>query len=104
MLFKVSGLIIARRVINMDDSRLGTIAQIEEFLSAYTQVKFSAHAGDTERYEHISRVPRSFDYPWSIKRERSAAGLFAPHQRLRPPPADPAGHPLACHPLAAVQP
>ena len=35
-------------VINMDESRLGTIGQIEEFLSASTQVEFSAHGGDIE--------------------------------------------------------
>ena len=63
-------LIIARMVINMDESQLSTIEQIEEFLSASTQVEFSAHSGDAERYAHISRVLRRFDYPRRNKRER----------------------------------
>lgn len=73
------GLIIARMVINMDDSRLSTIGQIEEFLSASTQVEFSAHSGDTERYAHISRVLRRFDYPRRNKRERGVLLAYLRH-------------------------
>ena len=50
-------------VINMDESRLCTIVQIEEFLSGSIQVECLAHGGDGERYAHISRVLKRFDYP-----------------------------------------
>ena len=62
-------MIITRMVVNMDESKLSTIEQIEAFLSASEQVAFMAHAGDTERYAHISRVLRRFDYPRRGKRE-----------------------------------
>jgi hypothetical protein len=51
-------------VINMDETKLRTIAQLQEFLAATSEVKFTlaAGAGDTERYQHISRVLKRFDY------------------------------------------
>ena len=55
------GLIIARMVIHMNEARLTTIEQIEAFLSASTSIEFSAAGGDSERYEHISRVLTRFD-------------------------------------------
>ena len=63
----------------MDESRLCTIGQIEEFLSASIQVEFSAHSGDTERYAHISRVLRRFDYPRRNKRERGVLLAYLRH-------------------------
>ena len=57
-------------VINMDETRLSTIAQLEEFLGASAQIEFTAHGGDTERYAHISRVLKRFDYPRLPKRQR----------------------------------
>lgn len=56
----------------MDETKLRTIAQLEEFLKATPEVSFTAHAsdGDAQRYEHISRVLRRFDYPQRSKRER----------------------------------
>ena len=57
-------------VINMNETRLCTIEQIEQFLSASAQIEFSAHGNDTQRYEHISRVLKRFDYPRRTKRER----------------------------------
>ena len=54
----------------MDETRLSTIAQLEEFLGASAQIEFTAHGGDTERYGHISRVLKRFDYPRLGKRER----------------------------------
>lgn len=66
-------------VINMDESRLSTIRQIEEFLSACTQVEFSAHSGDAERYAHISRVLRRFDYPRCNKRDRGVLLAYLRH-------------------------
>jgi hypothetical protein len=43
-------------VINMNEERLGTIEQIEQFLSASAPIEFSASGGDSdsERYGHIS--------------------------------------------------
>ena len=64
------GLIIARMVINMNEARLTTIEQIEQFLSASASIEFSAAGDDSERYAHISRVLKRFDYPGRNKRER----------------------------------
>jgi hypothetical protein len=48
-------------VINMDESELRTIEQIEAFLDASAKVAFTAHGGDWERYAHISRVLKRFN-------------------------------------------
>ena len=66
-------------VINMDESRLSTIGQIEEFLSGSIEVDFSAHGGDTERYAHISRVLKRFDYPRRNKHERGVLLTYLRH-------------------------
>ena len=58
-----SGLIIARMVINMNETQLRTIGQVEQFLSASKSIEFSAAGDDSERYRHISRVLKRFDYP-----------------------------------------
>ena len=57
-------------VINMNETKLCTIEQIEQFLSASTDIVFTAHGDDVERYAHISRVLKRFDYPNRNKRER----------------------------------
>jgi transposase InsO family protein len=61
-------------VIDMDETRLRTIEQLEEFLKATPGVTFRAAgasiATDNQRYEHISRVLARFDYPQRGKRER----------------------------------
>ena len=59
-------------VINMDESKLTTIAQIGQFLAATPEIEFSgiADVGDVERYAHVSRVLKRFDYPARNKRER----------------------------------
>ena len=58
----------------MDETRLRTIEQLQEFLKATPEVAFTAHglggAADNQRYEHISRVLTRFDYPQRNKRER----------------------------------
>ncbi len=77
----MSGLIIAKMVINLDESRLSTIRQIEEFLSGSIEVDFSAHGGDTERYAHISRVLKRFDYPRRNKHERGVLLTYLRHTR-----------------------
>ncbi len=56
------GLIIRRMVINMDETQLRTIEQIEAFLRGSASIKFSAVGDDTERCAHISRVLTRFDY------------------------------------------
>jgi hypothetical protein len=66
-------------VVNMDESKLSTIEQIEAFLGASEQVAFTAHAGDTERYAHISRVLRRFDYPRRNKHERGVLLAYLRH-------------------------
>lgn len=63
-----------RMVIDMDESTLRTIAQLQNFLAATPSVRFAgtAHDGgnDDGRYAHISRVLKRFDYPRRSKPER----------------------------------
>ncbi len=56
----------------MDETKLRTIAQLQEFLAATPEICFTCAVGggDTQRYAHISRVLRRFDYPQRGKRER----------------------------------
>lgn len=63
----------------MNETKLCTIEQIEQFLSASTNIVFSAHGDDIERYAHISRVLKRFDYRNRNKRERGV--LFRYLQR-----------------------
>lgn len=60
----------------MNETRLRTIEQIEQFLSASEQVEFIAHGDDSDRYEHISRVLKRFDYPQRSKRERGVLRIY----------------------------
>jgi transposase InsO family protein len=59
-------------VINMDEAKLRTIAQLQEFLSATQEVKFTGVSGqdDQQRYEHISRVLARFGYSSLGKADR----------------------------------
>jgi hypothetical protein len=57
-------------MINMNETKLCTIEQIEQFLSGCTQIEFTKSGDDNERYEHISRVLKRFDYPRQGKREK----------------------------------
>jgi transposase InsO family protein len=50
-------------VINMNETRLRTIEQVQQFLAGSEEIEFSAAGGDEERYGHISRVLKRFDYP-----------------------------------------
>jgi hypothetical protein len=50
-------------VINMNETRLHTIEQVQQFLAGSEETEFSAAGGDEERYGHISRVLKRFDYP-----------------------------------------
>jgi transposase InsO family protein len=70
-------------VIDMDETRLRTIEQLEEFLRATPEVAFAAHglgsAAGNQRYEHISRVLTRFDYPQRSKRERGVVLAYLRH-------------------------
>ena len=70
-------------VINMDETKLRTIAQLEEFLAATPGVSFSgvanAATGSDERYAHISRVLKRFDYFHRSKRERGVVLAYLQH-------------------------
>jgi len=61
-------------VIDMDETRLRTIEQVQEFLRATSEVAFTAPstggAADNRLYEHISRVLARFDYPQCSKHDR----------------------------------
>ena len=63
----------------MNEARLTTIEQIELFLSASTSIEFSAAGDDSERYAHISRVLKRFDYPGRNKRERGLLRRYLQH-------------------------
>ncbi|MEO7031280.1 MAG: hypothetical protein ABI351_04070 [Herbaspirillum sp.] len=56
----------------MDETKLRSIAQLEEFLKATPDISFTRIAGtaQNERYAHISRVLKRFDYPHRKKSER----------------------------------
>ena len=51
-------------VINMDEAKLRTVAQLQEFLNATQEINFTGAPGDGDhqRYEHISRVLKRFAY------------------------------------------
>lgn len=71
-------------VINMDETKLRTIAQLQEFLDATPEVQFTnvagaAGVGGTQRYEHISRVLKRFDYPRLKKAERGVVLAYLRH-------------------------
>ena len=68
-------------VINMNETKLRTIAQLQEFLNATPEVSFSGTGenGDNERYEHISRVLKRFDYPHRKKHERGVILGYLQH-------------------------
>ena len=66
-------------VINMDESQLRTIEQIEQFLEGSAEVAFTAHSGDVERYAHVSRVLKRFDYPRCNKHDRGVLLRYLQH-------------------------
>lgn len=66
-------------VINMDESELRTIEQIEVFLDASAKVAFTAHGGDLERYAHISRVLKRFDYHRCSRHDRGVLLRYLQH-------------------------
>jgi hypothetical protein len=62
----------------MNESRLRTIEQLQEFVEATPQVQFSAHGGDgdSQRYQHISAVLRRFDYSGCSKADRGVVRAY----------------------------
>jgi transposase InsO family protein len=65
-------------VINMNESRLTSIAQIEEFLTASACIEFTPSGDDVQRHAHISRVLKRFDYP---RLERAHKGVLLRYLR-----------------------
>ena len=67
----------------MNETRLRTIEQLEEFLKATPQVVFTAQEGaadgDQQRYDHISRVLWRFDYAHLSKRDRGVVLAYLRH-------------------------
>lgn len=57
-----NGSIILTMVINMNETQLRTIEQVGQFLSASAPIEFSTAGNHSERYEHISRVLKRFDW------------------------------------------
>jgi hypothetical protein len=58
------GLDHPRMVINMDEAKLRTIAQLQELLDATLKISFTGTPGNnnSQRCEHISRVLKRFGY------------------------------------------
>jgi len=56
----------------MDEAKLRTVAQLQEFLKATQEIEFTGVPGDSDqqRYEHISRVLKRLAYPGLGKGER----------------------------------
>lgn len=59
---RLPGSIIFHMVIDMNDSALGTIAQLRAFLEGALNVCFTPFADDQARYAHIAGVVRRFGY------------------------------------------
>jgi transposase InsO family protein len=74
-------LIITMMVINMNESRLRTIAQLEDFLKGASAVEFSASQSseDAQLYEHVSRVLWRFDYAHLGKLDRGIVLAYLRH-------------------------
>jgi len=66
-------------VINMNESKLCTIEQIEQFLLASADVAFTAFAGDLERYAHSTRVLNRFDYFHCSRKDRGVLLRYLQH-------------------------
>jgi hypothetical protein len=68
-------------VINMNEAKLRTIAQLQDFLKATPEVSFSGYGekDDVERYAHISQVLKRFDYPHRKKPERGVVLAYLQH-------------------------
>ena len=69
-------------MINMNETKLRTIAQLEEFLKATSDVSFSgidSTEDNNERYEHITCVLTRFDYPHRNKHERGVVLAYIIH-------------------------
>jgi len=66
-------------VINMNETQLRTIEQVESFLNGSAAVEFSAVGDDRERYAHISRVLKRFDYLCRSKKERGILRRYLQH-------------------------
>ncbi len=63
----------------MNETQLCTIEQIEQFLIGSAQIEFSTAGDDNERYAHVSRVLKRFDYPGRNKRERGVLLRYLHH-------------------------
>lgn len=90
----------------MDETRLRTIEQLQQFLSATPEVRFTAppagSADYNQRYEHISRVLARFDYPQRNKRERGVVLAYLRRTSgLWPRPAHPPSRALGAQPARA---
>lgn len=63
----------------MNEERLETIEQIEQFLRASEPIEFSASGDGSERYGHISRELKRFDYARRGKRDRGVLLRYLQH-------------------------
>ena len=63
----------------MNETRLSTIELIERFLDGGAAMEFTACGNGIERYAHVCRVLKRFDYPQRGKRERGVLRRYLQH-------------------------
>ena len=66
-------------VIDMNDSALGTIAQLRSFLQGTLEVSFAPFANDDARYAHIASVTRRFGYARLSKPDKGVVLRYLAH-------------------------
>jgi len=75
----VNGSIITRMVIDMNERRLTSLAQLEAFLDGTAGVEFKPLGDDEARYEQIQSVVRRFRYPRLKRREKGLVIRYLQH-------------------------
>jgi vacuolar-type H+-ATPase subunit C/Vma6 len=66
-------------MVKMNESKLLTIAQIEDFLAANSLIEFTKFGDDTERYADICNVLKRFDYRNRPRVEKSILRHYLGH-------------------------
>jgi len=73
------GSIIARMVIDMNESRLDTVGQLRAFLEGTLEVQFCPLSNDSQRYAFISSVLRRFAYSALGRRDKGVVLRYLQH-------------------------
>ena len=80
------GSIIQGMVIDMNETRLCSLEQLQAFVDATAQVQFLPCEGEDARYAHIEAVLKRFGYRRLGRKEKGLAlGWLAEHPRWETP-------------------